>query len=380
MKKRPIKKLLALLLTLALLAALPVTALAFSDVPDWCSQAVSALSRRGVVNGYPDGSFRPDESISRAACAKLLAELCLPDGDAGDYLQRVANANGDYWANEYVALALSLGIGDYGMSRSSWDTAVTRIETADMAQAFYAASTMATSSTLAVDSGVAQYIGDYGSFRYSGDADDVLWMYTLGLVAGVNSDGDFEAYSTLTRGQACVVFYRMISASARVDVRENTQEQGSNNTLGSLLSGFFGSADTGNKTQQSAPESSGYSDYVTEVVRLVNVERANRGLSALTIDSSLCDAAAVRAKEICSVFSHTRPDGTSWSTAMPSKYNNVARGENIAGNYASPSAVVNAWMNSSGHRANILSESYNYIGVGYAYSGGDIYWAQLFAG
>ena len=65
---------------------------------------------------------------------------------------------------------------------------------------------------------------------------------------------------------------------------------------------------------------------------------------------------------------------------MPSKYNNVARGENIAGNYASPSAVVNAWMNSSGHRANILSESYNYIGVGYAYSGGDIYWAQLFAG
>lgn len=121
--------------------------------------------------------------------------------------------------------------------------------------------------------------------------------------------------------------------------------------------------------------------YAAQVVRLVNEERAKAGLSALTVDTGLEAASLVRAQEIVSNFSHTRPDGTSFSTAI--REQNVSfrgAGENIAWGQKSPEAVMEAWMNSPGHRANILNENFTRIGVGHYQNGsGTNYWVQLFA-
>lgn len=119
-----------------------------------------------------------------------------------------------------------------------------------------------------------------------------------------------------------------------------------------------------------------------EVLRLVNVERAKRGLSLLTMDNSkLTNAALLRTKEITQVYSHTRPNGKVCFTALDEYgVDHGFAGENIAAGQKTPEAVVNGWMNSPGHRANILNPNYKKIGIGYmrTNSGYKYYWVQMF--
>ncbi|MBQ9885754.1 MAG: hypothetical protein IJM37_02680 [Lachnospiraceae bacterium] len=120
-----------------------------------------------------------------------------------------------------------------------------------------------------------------------------------------------------------------------------------------------------------------------QVVDLCNQYRAQNGITnMLTLDDTLTKAADIRAKEIVTNFSHTRPDGTRCFTVLEQfGYKYRAVGENIASGYINPQKVMEAWMNSSGHRANILNSSFNKIGVGYyeTKSGYRYYWAQMFS-
>ena len=128
-----------------------------------------------------------------------------------------------------------------------------------------------------------------------------------------------------------------------------------------------------------APSGSAQSSFAAEVASLVNAERARYGLSALTIDIKVQQAAQVRAQETVQSFSHTRPSGASFSSALTEAGVSYTRaGENIAYGQATPQTVVSAWMDSEGHRANILSRNFTKIGIGYTLSGGAAYWAQLF--
>lgn len=122
-----------------------------------------------------------------------------------------------------------------------------------------------------------------------------------------------------------------------------------------------------------------------EVVRLVNAERAKEGLSPLETFDTLDQAAAIRAVEIVTKFSHDRPDGSSCFTALNETGANrgaYTYGENIAAGNATAAATVEQWMNSPGHRANILNPDFTHIGVGYASSSGGYrhYWVQMFVG
>lgn len=121
-------------------------------------------------------------------------------------------------------------------------------------------------------------------------------------------------------------------------------------------------------------------DFVQQVVNLVNQERAKAGLSPVTADTSIQAAAQVRAKEIEKSFSHTRPDGSSFSTALTQQgVTYRGSGENIAWGQKTPEQVMNGWMNSEGHRANILNKNFTKIGVGYHQNAsGTNYWTQLF--
>lgn len=119
--------------------------------------------------------------------------------------------------------------------------------------------------------------------------------------------------------------------------------------------------------------------YAMQVAGIVNRERAANGLAPLKYSDKLSEAALVRAEEIQSVFSHTRPNGTRCFTAVTEVgINYISAGENIAYGQRTPEEVMNSWMNSSGHRANILG-SYDYIGIGVTYKNGTYYWSQFFA-
>lgn len=122
------------------------------------------------------------------------------------------------------------------------------------------------------------------------------------------------------------------------------------------------------------------SSYAQQILNLVNEERAKAGLSPVSLDLNITAAANIRAKEIVTNFSHTRPNGTSFSTVLKEQgISYRGSGENIAWGQKSPEQVMNGWMNSDGHRANILNANFQNLGVGhYQDENGVNYWVQLF--
>ena len=121
------------------------------------------------------------------------------------------------------------------------------------------------------------------------------------------------------------------------------------------------------------------SNFESEVIRLVNAERAKYGLSELKEDWQLSRVARYKSEDMREnkYFSHTSPTyGSPFEMIKNFGIPYKSAGENIAKGQKTPAAVVNAWMNSSGHRKNILSTSFTHIGVGYAENGN--YWTQMF--
>ena len=121
------------------------------------------------------------------------------------------------------------------------------------------------------------------------------------------------------------------------------------------------------------------SEYAVQVAMLANQIRAENGLSQLRLSETLFEMAQVRCEEISGYFSHERPDGRSGF----SMYDDYGVGywfvaENIAAGQTDPQSVIDTWLSSPGHRANMLSEQVGYIGVGYVSVGGVNYWVQEF--
>ena len=126
---------------------------------------------------------------------------------------------------------------------------------------------------------------------------------------------------------------------------------------------------------------SAVTSFEAEVVRLVNMERAKYGLAPLTEDWQLSRVARYKSQDMKDngYFSHTSPVyGSPFQMMKSFGISYRTAGENIAKGQRTPAAVVSAWMNSSGHRANILNSSFTHIGVGYVASGH--YWTQMFVG
>lgn len=123
--------------------------------------------------------------------------------------------------------------------------------------------------------------------------------------------------------------------------------------------------------------------YEAEVIQLVNAERQKAGCGPLVPNPFLRQAAYLHSKDMGDngFFSHKGSNGSTFSQrARQAGYQGSPRGENIAGGYGSPASVMNGWMNSSGHRSNILNCGSDEIGVGYYYAGQGYghYWTQVF--
>lgn len=128
-------------------------------------------------------------------------------------------------------------------------------------------------------------------------------------------------------------------------------------------------------------QNSSITSYEKEVVRLVNIERSKQGLPALEYDWQLSRVARYKSEDMHKngYFSHTSPTyGSPFNMMKNFGITYKTAGENIAKGYKTPSAVVEGWMNSPGHRANILNASFTHLGVGYVQNGS--YWTQMFIG
>ena len=150
---------------------------------------------------------------------------------------------------------------------------------------------------------------------------------------------------------------------------------------GSSNSGTGGSSSSGNTS--SSTETSNMNSDEKEVFDLINKQRTNNGLAALKYDSEVQRVARIKAQDMVdnNYFSHTSPTyGSPFDMLKSFKISYKTAGENIAGNSSNSSAVT-AWMNSSGHKANILNSNFNYTGIGVVSSPkyGKMY-VQLFIG
>ncbi|MFR8115738.1 MAG: CAP domain-containing protein [Clostridia bacterium] len=150
---------------------------------------------------------------------------------------------------------------------------------------------------------------------------------------------------------------------------------------GSSNSGTGGSSSSGNTS--SSTETSNMNSDEKEVFDLINKQRTNNGLAALKNDSEVQRAARIKAQDMVdnNYFSHTSPTyGSPFDMLKSFKISYKTAGENIAGNSSNSSAVT-TWMNSSGHKANILNSNFNYTGIGVVSSPkyGKMY-VQLFIG
>ncbi len=136
------------------------------------------------------------------------------------------------------------------------------------------------------------------------------------------------------------------------------------------------------ETDNDAPSTdSSLHEFEKEVIRLVNEIRVKNGLRELTLDTELSHVARIKSQDMKDnkYFSHTSPTyGSPFDMLKKFGISYRSAGENIARGQATPQTVVNGWMNSEGHRANILNASYTAIGVGYVAEGN--YWTQLFIG
>ena len=120
-----------------------------------------------------------------------------------------------------------------------------------------------------------------------------------------------------------------------------------------------------------------------QVARITNAERSSRGLAQLVFDAKLADISRAHSADMNNrqFFDHNNPSGeTPEDRARKAAYTWGAIGENIAAGYGTPEAVVRGWMNSPGHRSNILGTSYKRIGVGAtARRDGTPIWTQMFS-
>ncbi|PEW79047.1 serine protease [Bacillus cereus] len=131
--------------------------------------------------------------------------------------------------------------------------------------------------------------------------------------------------------------------------------------------------------QKPAEEAKSLSEFEQRVVELTNAERAKQGLSALKIDTELSKVARIKSEDMQknNYFDHNSPTyGSPFDMMKKFGISYKSAGENIAQGQRTPEEVVQAWMNSAGHRANILNNGFTHIGVGYVESGN--YWTQQF--
>ena len=407
---------LSLALSVSMILPAGAAGAAFTDVPQdhWANPYVEAMTQKGVVTGVGNGRFNPDGNLSTAEFSVMLTQAFCP--------KEVADPEeGAAWWEPYLNAAWEAGYltdttAGFSYADGSWDADVVTAPMTryDMAQAMNNTA-VAEKMTLPTDEqreAAQAAIGDFDSIPEDYES-AVVAMYALGYLSGVNANGDFGGESTMTRAQSCVVMSKLLGTE--VETTPETPDEGTAGGAGDTTPAEepetpAEDAGTGTETPEkpetpdegTAGETAGSTPaeeetlvedtgsepadtvaaYEQEVFDLVNQIREENGLEPFVYNETLAETARAHSQDMIdrNFFDHTNPDGKSPFDRMRDNglsYSMAA--ENIAMGYPSPEAVVEGWMNSDGHRANILGGCEE-LGVGLALGGSYGYhWTQCFA-
>lgn len=221
----------------------------------------------------------------------------------------------------------------------------------------------------------------------------LLYAFLVAFVFGIVDAASAQHYVTVKKGDSMWNIAKRYNVSFVEVLRLNKDHHINVNLIhpsdkvlipdGSSGTGTSANSSTdniaqGNSTSLEVPEKT----QAQAVLKLVNSERAKQGLSALTLSTELSSIATTKAKDMAvnNYFSHTSPTyGSPFEMLQKFGVSYKSAGENIAAGQSTAEDVMQSWMNSSGHRANILNANYKELGVGY-YKGGSYgtYWVQLF--
>lgn len=375
-------------------AVMSVSAEVFSDISThWARNYIVQMTGNGYINGYNDNTFRPDNTVTKAEGGKIMSEMFgIPASNDGGTL--FSNLNSGIWYAKYAYASKSLF--DVDMSNTFFgDRPITRLAAARSILLVYG---FDFSSDSGSSKQYADYCADASGDEFASKNAIISTVTDLEIMNG--KDGSFCPEETLTRAEWCALLVRTSdkygkpSSMFLLGIKTSIG-------LGNIVGGGWG--DTQNVTPTAAPdtrptqtpaatpapkateqpETDDYiSEYRREVLRLVNVEREKEGLNALVGDAKLDAAAQGHSEDMAAndFFDHDNLKGEKFSDRIKKAGASYrCAGENIAAGQRNPEAVVDAWMHSEGHRANILTPEFNKLGVGVAKNAnGYIYWTQDF--
>ena len=305
--------------------------LPFTDVSpnDWFYSEVCKVYSDELMIGTSDTTFSPYSNISIAQ-AITMAARAHNSYYGGAVLVNSITGN---WYDSYVEYAIFNGIinsNDF----SSYTDVATRVQMAYIFARVIPADKQETTSNIIPPD--LKESDKYGK--------EVYLLYRTGILIGSDSAGTFWPDNSIIRSEAAVILLRV-----------------------HLL-----------LTTEPTPTLIKTPTFAEQVLELVNIERNQHGFSPLLWDDRLAAVAQAHSVDMVerNFFDHTNPDGLSPFDRMKNAgINYWYAAENIAAGQRTPEAVINAWMNSTGHRNNILSENLTHIGVGFY----EYYWTQVFA-
>jgi len=324
----------------------------FSDVSvsHWAYDEVAEAINEGIVCGYPDGTFRPDNKVSLGEFIKM-AVVAKTGTDPGPSKTGI-------WCDSYRAAASAEGLLDSVLSDDSkMFKAITRYEAA-----LILADSLSKQNPTTAEKGTA--ISLFPDIKGFSRIDSLTLVIKEGLMAGY-PDGTFRPALSLTRAEAVSVISRLQNVSKRVDTKYFLDQ----------INGGKSSADTKGSDIDA-------SEYIAEAFRLTNNERVKAGIPPLSYNYDLEKVAQAKAEDMWrnDYFSHNSPlYGTPFDMIKEFGITYCAAGENIAYNYRTPKEVINGWMNSKGHKENLLRKEFTDVAFGYFDAGSSgVYWVQLF--
>lgn len=397
------KKLLSVLLTLALCLGLVIPALAagptFTDVSadHWAYEAIEDMAAREVVNGVTPGRFAPDDKVACADFSTMLVRLLFKE-------ELEKHTDKDYWWQPYADTLLEEGVLDnttakafYIRLENNWDKAVMEkaMSRYDMAQIMYNALKAKGFELPAEEelTAAGKEIADYADIPLD-YSDAVVAMYAIECLKGMDPAGNFRGGAEMDRAQACTVLLRLQNALDTQKDQEKEPEPSATPEPTPTLEPTPAPTPTPTPaptptptpeptpTPAAGPETD-LAAMRQEMLAIINAARAQEGLPPLALSAQLCQAAQVRAQELVQHIAadHKRPDGRECFTVLDEMgiaYRTA--GENIAAGQRSVEEVMDSWMNSPGHRANLMHTAFGQIGIGLYYQPGGYgyYWAQIF--
>lgn len=335
----------------------------YSDVNSnhWAFDAISFATEKKWFNGYSDGTFCPNNTISRAEATKVLVSLFEREineiSDTG-----YSDVSVTDWYAPYVEVGkdLFLNLKDGGEFKPNMP--ISREETV------YALvrGMKFNISVEYVDESMLEKFTDAKEIN-----DSIKPYFTIAmqkkLISGY-SDGTVKAKGSLTRAEFATLLYR----AYWINQGKTSEQIGMTNSEVEKYKELYDDDDW-LKSSETA--------FRKAVVTLVNEIRNDNGLNQLSENPDLAQVAQMKAEDMQNndYFDHQSPTyGSPFDMIKKFGISYMSAGENIAKGQTTPEEVVNSWMNSEGHKKNILNPSYTQIGIGY--SADEDIWVQMFIG